>query len=273
MTNSPDRSLICKLKDISSFLLKRDQKTICVQVNDTSFNVMNHWFWRKFKRKNWEPQTYQLMNKYLSPEKNYIDVGTWIGPTILFATEIGAKKIYGVEANPVTYEILSKNSQMNQVVSEKLSLYNLCITDVDGGKVDFGGKKDADASSASSIRGNAWQIPSSTICTWMKKNKINGFNFIKIDIEGAESLIEKDMQILSSQKDLVVLLSLHPPFWENKEEIAETVAGYCSLFDVYTVNEEKLEIDELKEMMLTSVRKPKWGTKYGNFFEVLLKSK
>ena len=90
---------------------------------------------------------------------------------------------------------------MNQVVSEKLSLYNLCITDVDGGKVDFGGKKNADASSASSIRGNAWQIPSSTICTWMKQNDIEDFNFIKIDIEGAESLIEKDMQILSAQKD------------------------------------------------------------------------
>lgn len=55
MTNSPDRGFMHKLKCISSFLLKRDQGTICVQVNDTSFNVMNHWFWHKFKRKNWEP--------------------------------------------------------------------------------------------------------------------------------------------------------------------------------------------------------------------------
>ncbi|MFV0266825.1 MAG: hypothetical protein ACK5HT_06785, partial [Draconibacterium sp.] len=134
-------------------------------------------------------------------------------------------------------------------------------------------KKNEDTSSAYSIRVIDCQIPSYKICNWIKQKKIEDLNFIKIYIEGAESLIEKDMQILSAQKDLVVLLSLHPPFWENKEEIAKTVAGYCSLYDVYTVNEKKLEIDELKEMMLTSVRKPKWGTKYGNFFEVLLKSK
>lgn len=267
------KSTIVKLKRTLSFILNEDKETIYVDVNNTHFKVLSHWFWNGFKKESWEPTTYQLMQKYIKKDKNYIDIGTWVGPTILYATEIGANRIYGIEANPLTYEMLGKNCEMNQLVSDKLNLFNLCITDTDGGTVDFGGKRGADTSSASSMRGNEWKIPSSTICTWIKNNNISNFNFMKVDIEGAEKFIEKDMTELAANKELVVLLSLHPPFWDDKNEAAKSILGFCSHYDVFDIYENKLDTDGLKEMMLTDNPKPKWGTKHGNFFEILLKTK
>lgn len=267
------KNLTTKIKRIFSFILNEEKDSIYVDVNNTHFKVMSHWFWNGFKKEAWEPSTYKLMSKYIKKDKSYVDIGTWIGPTILYATEIGADKIYGVEANPLTFKMVSKNSGMNQLVADKLNLYNICITDTDGGLVDFGGKRGADTSSASSLRGNEWKIPSSTILSWLKQNKIENYNFLKIDIEGAEKFIEKDLVALSETTDLAILLSLHPPFWDDKEAVSQTVLNMCSKYDIFDIDEKPMDLGVLKDMVLTNNSKPNWGTKHGNFFEILLKSK
>lgn len=266
-------SLTNKIKSVINYIVKEDKNTTYVDVNTTHFKVVNHWFWNRFKKETWEPETYNIMRKYLRKDKSCIDIGTWVGPTIMYAAEIGAEKIYGIEANPLTYKMLDNNRQMNALVENKLSLYNLCISDKDGELVDFGGKRGADTSSASSIRGNQWKIPSTTICSWIEKYEVSNFNFLKIDIEGAEKFIEKDLVRLANTQDLAILFSLHPPFWEDKNEVAQIILNICDKYDVFDIKEKALSLEELKERMLTSESKPAWGTKYGNFFEILLKTK
>lgn len=267
------KNIITKIKRIISYILNEEKDFVYVDINNTHFKVVSHWFWNGFKKEAWEPSTYKLMSKYIRKDKSYIDIGTWVGPTILYAAEIGADKVYGIEANPLTYNMLSENSKMNKLVSDKLSLYNLCITNTDGGVIDFGGKRGADTSSASSIRGSEWKIPSSTICGWIKHNNISNYNFIKIDIEGAEKFIEKDLVAISGNSDLVILLSLHPPFWDDINSVAQTILNMCAHYEIFDIHENPLDLNQLKEMVLTENSYPKWGTKYGNYFEILLKSK
>lgn len=270
---SNSANFIAKVKSVINYIIKENKNTTYVDVNTTHFKVVNHWFWNRFKKETWEPETYNIMRKYLRKDKSCIDIGTWVGPTIMYAAEIGAEKIYGIEANPLTYAMLDQNRKLNEQISSRLNLFNLCISDKDGELIDFGGKRGADTSSASSIRGNQWKIPSTTICSWIKKYEVENFNFIKIDIEGAEKFIEKDLVNLAETQDLAILFSLHPPFWEDKDEVAQIILNICEKYDVFDIEEKELSLAELKDRMTTKESKPAWGTKYGNFFEILLKSK
>lgn len=36
----------------------------------------------------WEPSTFKIFLKYLPTVKHYIDIGTWIGPTLFFSTQL-----------------------------------------------------------------------------------------------------------------------------------------------------------------------------------------
>ena len=155
--------------NVKDLLTKRKEsaETRFIELNKTYFKVQNHWFWDKYDKSGWEPQTYDVLKRFFSPETVYIDVGTWIGMTIFFAAEIGYKQIYGIEANPESYAIVKLNCAQNKSTLPA-DLSNLCVTGTDGDMVDFGGKIKSGTSSASSIRGHDWKIQSTKLSTFIK---------------------------------------------------------------------------------------------------------
>lgn len=40
-------------------------------------------FWRKATAGGWEPETFAVLDQHLSPDRDYVDIGAWIGPTVL----------------------------------------------------------------------------------------------------------------------------------------------------------------------------------------------
>lgn len=246
---------------------------IVKKLNSLSFSVKKHWLWERTEIKDYEPHTYKIFKKYLHPEKVYIDIGAWVGPTILFATEIGIKHIYAIEANPLTFRLLQDTCNANENLRQNTTLFNVCVTDKHDSTTTFGGKPGVEASSVSSIRGKDWTIQTVTIVRWLEDNNIKDFNFIKIDIEGAESLIYNDLITLSNQEDLIIYLSLHPPFWENPEKVTKTLIDAIKKFDIYGVDDVILPENVLISRLLSDQKYPKWGTQHGNFFEVILKTR
>jgi len=244
-----------------------------VKVNETSFIVPQHWFWEEFNQTGWEPSTYKIMNQYLRQDKGYLDIGTWVGPTLLYALEIGVDKIYGIEANPFSFDLAKTLCIYNGVREEYVNLYNLCVHKESDMIIPFGPTNGNWTSSASSTRGTHWKIRSTTLMDWITKNKIVNYNFIKIDIEGSEENICPDLKELSKQKDLVILLSLHPDFFTDLWKGTLCLVSTCSLFDIYDSNHIPLERKELTKRLLSLDKTPPWGTKLGNYFEVILKTK
>ena len=51
---------------------------------------------------NWEPTTFKVFLKYLPTCSHYIDFGTWIGPTLFFATQLVPFAL-GIEGNSNNY--------------------------------------------------------------------------------------------------------------------------------------------------------------------------
>lgn len=250
------------------FNSKKHTQTRFIEINKTYFKVQNHWFWNEYDKTGWEPQTYNILKQFVSPDAVYIDVGTWVGMTIFFAAELGYKQIYGIEANPESFAIVKQNCAYNKsTLSADLS--NLCVTNIDGGMVDFGGKIKNGTSSASSIRGHDWKISSTKLSSFIKNKNLFGKKLIiKIDIEGAEELILDDLKNLS---DYTVFLALHPPLFKDLKNTAEKIVSVSNKWkNIRDAKMNPLNNEKLFAMLTSDIKNPSWGTKFGNFFEILL---
>jgi FkbM family methyltransferase len=57
-------------------------------------------FWRRFQAGRWEPETRELLERFLFPGDLFVDIGAWIGPVTTWALDCGAEVI-AVEPDPI----------------------------------------------------------------------------------------------------------------------------------------------------------------------------
>ena len=244
-----------------------------IKVNNKEYKVISHWFWKQFNQSGWEQQTYNVFERYIDKDTTYIDIGAYLGITLFYAAQFTEKLLFGVEANPLSYEMLYENVKCLDTV--KLS--NICITDKDNVIVGFGGKDNKEnTSSASSIRGNCWQVKSKNLLSYLVQNNLLNCEklFIKIDIEGAEELILNDLAVLRYLRDITVYLSIHPPFMKDKKTFCRDLLNFCYDFNnVLDSDMNELLKEDLEEMIMSDEECPIWGTEWGNFFEIVLTNK
>lgn len=69
-------------------------------------------FWDIVEQGTWELKTYTAFMHYISSSTIVIDIGTWIGPTILFSSQLAART-YAVEADPAAFSKASYNLKQN----------------------------------------------------------------------------------------------------------------------------------------------------------------
>jgi hypothetical protein len=69
-------------------------------------------FWEMVSSNIWEPYTFDILEKFLSKQHSYLDIGAWVGPTTLFGAQL-AKKCYAFEPDPVAYSALIRNLDLN----------------------------------------------------------------------------------------------------------------------------------------------------------------
>lgn len=255
-------------------LLSPDANWERIDVLGRRYKVRSHWFWREYRASGWEPQTLATYRRWLSPDTTYVDVGAWVGLTVMYAKEIGVRKAYAIEANPETYRLTSDTFRANRTTRD-VDFSHVCVADKDGGTVDFGGYNGNSLSSASSVRGHDWKVPATTLLTWLKDKGLDAAEnlFVKVDIEGAEAMALPDLRKIAANRRLVVYLSLHPAFMDDPEKTwPELAALYAAYRHVYDSGGNALALDDLKRMFLSKEKFPAWGTKFGNFFEITLTS-
>ncbi len=57
----------------------------------------------------------QLMEKYLKPDMRFLDAGTGSGILSIFAAQLGAREIIGIDNDPIAIENAKENAQLNKV--------------------------------------------------------------------------------------------------------------------------------------------------------------
>lgn len=82
-------------------------------------------FWGLYHSGRWEPETRQLIRDVLRPGSLFVDIGAWIGPTVLWALETGAT-VVAVEPDPIAWPELRTQVQASGM-SERVEIHNCAI--------------------------------------------------------------------------------------------------------------------------------------------------
>lgn len=168
-------------------------------------------FWKSVAEGGWEPETYRIFDRFIDGQHSYIDIGAWIGPTILYACRL-AKAAYGNEPDPIAFAELSSNIECNRPASDNVRLANTCIASRSG-QVSFGSRTDPGDSKSSLLFGNqkmSWTIDALSFNDFIARNSISDCGFVKMDIEGGEYEVIPSMKSYLAKNRPTLYLSMHP---------------------------------------------------------------
>ncbi|KFM20080.1 FkbM family methyltransferase protein [Marine Group I thaumarchaeote SCGC AAA799-P11] len=221
---------------------------IKIEKNDKIFYVdssNNANFWAQLQVGIWEPETFKIFDIFLDKNHSYIDLGSWIGPTVLYGCQI-AKFCYAIEPDPVAFRYLKNNVEINHTLCSQIRLSNQCITNFSG-TVHLTPKDKKGGDSMSSIvfekSSKSWKVQGITFQEFVLENSIKDCNFIKMDIEGGEFLVLPNMKEFLHREKPTIHLSLHTPLIKNPHDylknIYEIILEYDFVYDNKLKNLEK----------------------------------
>jgi FkbM family methyltransferase len=180
-------------------------------------------FWDWYELEDWEPETVAAFDRCLRPETRYVDLGAWIGTTVLLAATRVARVVCA-EPDPLAYAVLAENLALNPSSAAKTVALRVAAGGRDGTitltAADEGGR------SLSSVvrRGDAgarWQVELVSFRTLLERGGLDGADFVKIDVEGAE------YELLSAPLPgrPTLFLATHPNFLLDKSSVASRAAS------------------------------------------------
>lgn len=174
-----------------------------------------HGYWPQVNAGKWEPHTYRIFKRFLNKHQSYVDIGAWIGPTVLFGSQL-AKHCYAIEPDPIALKMLYKHLRINGI--DNVTVSELAISDKTG-EMTLGCVRENDARvglgesmTSCLFGGHAFAAYCLTLETYFKANGITDCNFIKMDIEGAEYLVLPQAVSFLERLGAVLYLSVHPQF-------------------------------------------------------------
>lgn len=205
-------------------------------------------FWNNIYSE-WEEDTFDVFDEHVKPNTTVIDIGSWIGPTVLYCGKLGAN-IVAVEADKEAVFCLRNNLNLNKInykLIEK-AIYK------DNNGVFFGENVFRDdglnASTSQIVSSDSnktkYKIESITFKEIIESvkdlNEDNKISLIKVDIEGGEEHILKDLLEFRLGNIVPMYISFHFSWW-SEEGKKSFVSSFSKIFsdldqDVKNVIEE-----------------------------------
>ena len=230
-------------------------------------------FWKSVEENRWENETYKVFDFFINKNNSYIDIGAWIGPTVLYGCQL-AKHCYAIEPDPVAFKSLKANVDLNPDIADRITLFKGCIGS-GCGKVKFGTKTNFGDSSSSLIFNEAGSIDieSLTLEEFIKRNNIKDCTFIKMDIEGGETIVLPAIKKYLLENMPTISLSLHPYFFKNVKDDLKAIVDVLKIYPrIYSNDGRVLSLSRLADIMLPMNKIENFYiivTKKWNYFERL----
>jgi len=225
-------------------------KEFHVNKNGQNFIVnskKNYFFWNSLRKGKYEPKTFDIFDKFLDKQHSYIDLGSWIGPTVLYGTHL-ARHCYAVEPDPISFQELKNNVELNKDLISRITLSDSAISNAPGTiRLYFGGKG---GNSGTSIlfhkNKSSTEVKCMTFQEFIENNSITDCNFIKIDIEGAEFIVLPTMFDFLIINKPTLLIEFHPMFVKNLEQKFGGIKKVLNIYDhVYTEDMKEVNLDNI----------------------------
>lgn len=166
-------------------------------------------FWEQVRAGSWEPDTFRVFCRYVTPDATVLDIGAWIGATTLYAAQL-AKHVYAFEPDPVAHEQLRLNLEANAGLTN-VTLCNCGVSDSNE-PMPFGTASSFGDSQSSVLFGGSDVscVEAVHLGSFLKSHDVPDPLFIKIDIEGYEYRVLPSILESLSHRDFVLYLSTHP---------------------------------------------------------------
>ena len=232
--------------DLARSIKDYHPKKISINKNGKCFTVdstklRSYKFWKGYMGKGWEPETFKVFDEFLDKNHSYIDIGSYIGPTVLYGSQL-AKHCFAIEPDPIAFQELKNNIELNDHLKPHITLSKYCISDsigtakffVPNEKLEYGGGGSSSLLDWKNKK-NFWEVQTTTLQQFIQSFSITDCNFIKIDIEGAEfDLIPSMSGYLKNQKP-TLFIEIH--LWALKDPMKkldimlQTLNGYDHIYD------------------------------------------
>ena len=225
--------------EVSKIQIKKNTRTFFVDSSNNSN------FWAQLQLGVWEPETFKIFDIFLDKNYSYIDLGAWIGPTVLYGCQ-NAKFCYAIEPDPVAFKNLKNNIDLNSHLCARIKLSKQCITNFSGITYLNPKNKTMGDSMSSMIfekSSISCKVEGISFDQFIIDNSIDDCNFIKMDIEGGEFTVLPTMQNFLHKEKPTIHLSLHPLWMKNPEnelkKIYEIISKYNYIYDNKLKNIDK----------------------------------
>lgn len=200
-----------------------------------------------FTGADFEPQTVELIQKYLSKNDNFLDIGANIGYFSLIASRVVGNGgiVYSFEPTPHTILRLKTNINLNnlsniQIVEKAVSNKNgKSLFKIPSDKIRNSGR-----SSMRDIEENNFEVTVETICLDSMLDSFKKIAMIKLDIEGAEGLALEGMINLINRDRPRIIMELSDGYLKQMGYSAEKVICFLrnQRYKVYEVSNQEKEI-------------------------------
>lgn len=169
-------------------------------------------FWNKAASGTWEPETFAILRDNLDKDHDYLDIGAWIGPTVLYGAR-KARHVWCFEPDPVAFRHLAWNIELNTLTN--VSAFSAALSDQVGvaRMASFGGEAgdsmtsllNADGKGGNDVLTLGWDHFANAV-------DLSGVSLVKMDIEGAEFSVLPTLIPWLKQHRPALFLSTHAPF-------------------------------------------------------------
>ncbi len=163
-----------------------------INIRGTRFEISddfpNH-FWKDINRGVWEPETFDVIDRFVSKNDVVLDVGCWAGPITLYLAAKGAA-VFALDPDPVAFSELESNIKLNPALQKNIQSFNIALTAHNGPVRLFA--RSAYGESSTSILQRARDQEQGVLAAgmhlsqFMDKTGLSQIDFIKMDIEAGE---------------------------------------------------------------------------------------
>lgn len=225
-----------------------------VDLNGIEFKVQSDVeFWSTVK--DWEPETFKIVEMLSSPNKAFIDIGAWNGVVSLYASHF-YNSVLAVEPDVTAFDKLNKNIELNGILT--IETKNVALSNTNGSSIlNISGKGDSMSSLLPRNEGFAITNDFQGVETKTFENLISHIKkpigLIKMDIEGGELLAIPQMKDYLAKEKPPIYISFHPG-WFPQDEIGNSLYNlsvilFCIYPNVLDVNLNKVSQAEFIDSM------------------------
>lgn len=231
-------------------IMQINKKSISFNVDSMTGDCNGWGFWNYVVSNEWEPHTFNILNRFCSKEHSYVDIGAWVGPTVLFGAQL-SKQCFAFEPDPHAFASLQTNLKLNPNIINTYA-YPVAIGHVNG-IVKFGTNSNKGDSMSSLLFADqeSWDVESITLRDSFSKYGIENCNFIKMDIEGGESQVLPAAKEFLSEIKPTLYLSLHTAWIQDKTYFLNSIKDVISIYkNIYDNAGKKILLDDIDSLPL-----------------------